>query len=262
MNVVHYLRRIGCEDCLAPSPTRLFKLQREHRRRVPYESLDLYRGVAPGLSEEELYEKIVTRRRGGYCFELNGAFKALLAQLGYDVVQHFGRWLYGEDLAVPPPRHRVLRVRFRGATYVADVGIGMWAPPEPLRFAYDVVQNSGGRDWRIVRDERLLNLVQVRCGEKWVNYFSFGDDPAEDIDFLYVNQYLAHNPDSPFRRGILVYLPTAEGGRRITLEHDPETGLPSWRYEETFADGSRQVRFLRTEADRAEVLEKGFGISC
>lgn len=260
MNVIEYLKRIGCEDCLAPSPVRLAELQRGHLLRVPYESLDIYRGVVPDLSEDALYEKIVLRRRGGYCFELNGLFGALLRRLGYDVTQHFGRWLYGESLAVPPPRHRVLRVKFPQATYITDVGIGMWSPMAPLRFAYGEEQTIAGRTWRIARDARLLNVVQTRLGEKWFNYFSFGDDPAEDVDFVYVNQYLAHAPESPFRRGLLVHLPTEDGDRRISLELDPETGLFGWRYEEFRADGTRETRFLHTDAQRAETLRIRFGL--
>jgi len=257
-----YLERIGCADCLSPSLERLRRLQRGHLLHVPYESFDLWHGQVPDLSVEALYDKIVTRRRGGYCFELNGAYRWLLQCLGYDVRQHFGRWLYGESLAVPPPRHRVLRVTLDGKTYVTDVGIGMRAPLEPLELAYDKVQTSAGCAWRIVRDERLVNLVQTEVKGTWTNYFSFGDELAEDADFLYVNHYLATEPTSMFRRGFLTFLPLADGGARsLVPEDDPETGRREWCFEQRLPDGTVDKTYLHTEARRGAVLVRDFGLS-
>jgi len=261
MNVSDYLGRIGCADCLAPSLTRLSQLQRGHLLHVPYESFDLWRGRVPDLSAEALYDKIVTRRRGGYCFELNGAYRWLLMNLGYEVRQHFGRWLYGETLEVPPPRHRALCVTFGGTAYVTDVGIGMRAPLAPLELAYGKVQTSAGVDWRIVRDARLGNLVQMSVKGAWANYFSFGDEPAEDADFLYVNHYLAVEPTSMFRRGFLTFLPLADGGTRsLVPEDDPETGRPAWCLVQRAADGTVDKTYLHTEARRAAALVRGFGL--
>jgi len=261
MNVSAYLDRIGCADCLAPSLARLRQLQRGHMLHVPYETFDLRCGQVPDLSAEALYEKIVTRRRGGYCFELNGAYRWLLQRLGYDVRQHFGRWLFGESLAVPPPRHRVLRVTLEGRTYVTDAGIGMRAPLEPLELAYDKVQTSAGWEWRIVRDARFVNLVQVNVKGTWTNYFSFGDESAEDADFLYVNHYLASEPSSMFRHRFLVFLPLADGGARsLAPEDDPETGRSAWCFEQQLPDGTVDKTYLHTEARRAAALVRGFGL--
>jgi len=261
IEIRHYLNRIGCVDCQTPTLAHLRKLQRSHLLRVPYESFDLWQRRVPDLSVEGLFEKIVARRRGGYCFELNGAFRWLLRSLGYDIRQYFGRWLYGAPLDVPPPQHRVLRVALRGREYITDVGIGMRAPLAPLEFVYDKVQRSTGIAWRIVRDDRLRNLVQMNEKGDWKNYFSFGDEAAEDVDFLYVNHFLVTEPTSMFRRGFLTYLPLADGGARsLVPTDDPETGRRVWCFTEWRADGSVDKECLHTTARRADVLERRFGL--
>ena len=82
MNVEKYLQRIGYNGALAPNAENLAALVQAHRFTVPYETFDIWRGRRTTLALEEIYDRIVTRRRGGYCFELNGLFAWLLRELG------------------------------------------------------------------------------------------------------------------------------------------------------------------------------------
>ena len=85
MDVEAYLERIGYCGGREPTAANLAALVKAHRFAVPYETLDLWRRRTTTLRLEEIYGKVVTRRRGGYCFELNGLFAWLLRELGYNV---------------------------------------------------------------------------------------------------------------------------------------------------------------------------------
>src|SRR5499426_2805796 len=85
MNVSAYLRRIGIAGPISSNPRTLARLHRQHLYTVPFESLSIHLGQPIDLSEAALYDKIVRRRRGGFCYELNGLFAALLRELGFSV---------------------------------------------------------------------------------------------------------------------------------------------------------------------------------
>ncbi len=90
VDVEVYLARLGVTDPGAPSVASLKLLHRAHVERVPYENLEIQRGHATTVDPLESAERIVRRRRGGYCFHLNGAFSELLLALGYRVTRHVG----------------------------------------------------------------------------------------------------------------------------------------------------------------------------
>src|SRR5437763_17007860 len=85
MNVTAYLERINYHGATEPSAATLRDLHRAHLLTVPFENLDIHLGREIDLDDERLYAKIVERRRGGFCYELNGAFAALLRELGFNV---------------------------------------------------------------------------------------------------------------------------------------------------------------------------------
>ena len=113
MDVEAYLERIGYRGGREPNAENLAALVAAHRFTVPYETLDLWRGRHVTLAEEALFDKIVTRRRGGYCFELNELYGYLLRALGFHVRDCFARFLAGET-ELPMRRHHVLLVNVPG----------------------------------------------------------------------------------------------------------------------------------------------------
>jgi arylamine N-acetyltransferase len=90
LDVAAYLDRLGVDHPGPPSVPALYALHRAHVERVPYETLEIHLGVPTTVDPMESAERIVRRKRGGYCFHLNGAFAALLAALGYQVRWHRG----------------------------------------------------------------------------------------------------------------------------------------------------------------------------
>lgn len=258
--VKSYLSRIGASNLFEVSAHNLAALQKAHLLSVPYENIDIYLGKASSLAYDNIFDKIVTRRRGGYCFELNGLFGWLLRELGYKVEEYFGRWLKGESLAIPARRHRVLRVTVDGCDFIADVGVGQRTPLTPLEFVYDRVQQREGVDYRIVKNERNESVVEVLVDGKWIAFYSFDLAPQEAIDFNYVHYYCVNEPSSFFRHNLLVHLPSETGRKAISMAQDPETGMnvPLLCIS---GNGESRSSYLRTDYALKQALEEHFGIT-
>ena len=124
-----YLHRIGIrEDMLKPTKENLDRLIYAQLTHVPFENLTVYREKAcPNLEIPALFDKIVTRRRGGYCFELNALFYALLQAVGYDVYPVACRIRYGFDM-LRPLSHRASVVTIDGKKYY-----GRWSKVKTVK---------------------------------------------------------------------------------------------------------------------------------
>ena len=101
-----YLRRVEYGGSRRPSLQVLRSLHLAHIRQVPFENLDIHLGREIVLSQESLYRKVVKDRRGGFCYELNGLFAALLSALGFRVRLLSAR-VVGADGAEDPPQGSV-----------------------------------------------------------------------------------------------------------------------------------------------------------
>jgi N-hydroxyarylamine O-acetyltransferase len=120
-----YLRRIGVRRPVAADAATLRELHRAHQRTVPFENLSIHLGEPISLAEADLVDKIITRRRGGFCYELNGGFALLLEAIGFTVSRVSGR-VHGNDGLGPPLDHLALTVATADGSgpWLADVGFG------------------------------------------------------------------------------------------------------------------------------------------
>jgi arylamine N-acetyltransferase len=249
MDIDLYLKRIGFNDPIANDGETLKKLQCCHMMTVPYENLDILAGKPLKLDTDSLYEKIVVNRRGGYCFELNGAFKALLCGLGFDVTDCMARFLKNET-QIPMRRHRVLKVRCGDGLYLCDVGVGMISPVYPVRLDTGEVQEIGSEQYKITRDD-FLGTVLHQCFEGvWDRFFSFTDEPQLDIDFIMPSFYCEKHPDSPFIKANMLAILTGFGGKN-SVNGDT---LNYWD-----ENGKHKVT-LDNEEKRNSAFEKYFGL--
>ena len=251
MDVLKYLERIGVPQNadLQPTYALLEQLQLAHITSVPYENIDIIHGVPLSLDCDALYDKIVVRHRGGYCFELNCLFEKLLKSLGYSTVSYFARFWRGES-GVPLRRHRVIAAFVEGKTYIADVGIGSQAPRIPLLLEEGLVQEYFGESYRFERDDTFGWVLYELRGGEWQKYFSFTEEVQLENDFVAISYYCEHHPDSKFNKAYMVAMKTEEGRRSV--------------------DGNVYKEFLGTElvcleenmsaARTAEVLENRFGL--
>ena len=131
----------------------LCELQERHLLSVPFENLDIVNGVPLSLEIEDLLGKIVGRRRGGFCFELNRLFGWLLRQMGFKVTDCLG-WMKGETDSLIR-RHHVLKVTLDAGSYLCDVGVGGASPLHPLELAEELVQAQPNGVWKLTREPRL-----------------------------------------------------------------------------------------------------------
>ncbi|MEI6579357.1 MAG: arylamine N-acetyltransferase [Eubacteriales bacterium] len=249
MDISQYLKRIGFDGPIVNDYETLKKLQFCHMTTVPYENLDILAGIPLKLDSESLYEKIVLAGRGGYCFELNGAFGALLRELGFDLTDCMARFLKNET-QIPMRRHRVLQVRCADGLFLCDVGVGMINPIYPVRLDADAVQVIGNEQYKITKDD-FLGTVLHQCFEGvWDRFFAFTDEPQLDIDFIMPSFYCEKHPDSPFIKADMLAIQTRFGGKH-SISGDT---LTYWD-----ESGKHKVT-IENEEMRKEALEKYFGI--
>lgn len=217
MNVEAYFQRIGLEmpGDLRPTSDLLKKIHFAHCTTVPYENLDMMRGIPTSLEADALYEKIVVNHRGGICFELNGALAMLLRELGYGVTEYASRYLRGET-GLPMRRHRVLKVQALDGCWLCDVGIGERAQREPIAMMEGVVQEQCGESYRLRRDGFLGWVLQDLHKGVWGDFYAFTEEPQLVQDYVALNFYCEKHPDSPFNKDEMFALKTPDG--RITLD--------------------------------------------
>jgi N-hydroxyarylamine O-acetyltransferase len=245
-NVPAYLKRIDYAGSTAPTPETLQALHRAHLLAVPFENLDIHLGRTIACDEARFLHKIVHDRRGGFCYELNGAFAALLRALGFKVTLLSARVTRADGSDGPEFDHLTLRVDLE-EPWLADVGFGEGFL-EPLRLKPGVEQPQIGRIYRLTDAECVFRL-EVMTDDKWKTEYSFTLQPRQLSDFAAMCHYHQSSPDSHFTRNRICSMATAEG--RITLSNDK---LIETRH------GIREERVLAGDQEWREKLGDRFGV--
>ncbi len=215
--IKQYFQRIGLEytEDLEPNSALLKKLQFAHCTTVPYENLDIIRGIPLSLKVEDLFEKVVIKGQGGFCFELNGLFAWLLEQLGYKVTEYAARYLRGES-EIPMRRHRVMVVEATDGVWLCDVGIGEVCPRYPIRMEETVEQPQFDECYRLDKDEALGWVLMDLHHGQWRAFYSFTEEVQIPADYIAPCFYCEKHPDSPFFPKEMFSLKTVQG--RFTLD--------------------------------------------
>jgi len=211
-----FLKRIELDGTF-PDKTLDFlgKVQNACVLTIPYENLDILDNIPISLEKEDIYDKIVTRHRGGYCFELNALLHHLLSEMGFEVRSCFARFLRGES-EIPFRRHRVVIVKLDGKDYLLDIGVGQVAPRFPLELSTELVQKQNGEVYRFEKDNDLgWILCDLHNGE-WRRYISFTDDVQYEVDFVPASFWCEKHPDSPFNKAPMLAIKTEKG--RMTVD--------------------------------------------
>ena len=210
-----YLDRIG----LAGRPG-IAEVHRAHVTSIPFENLDPYCGIPVSLEAGDLERKLVTERRGGYCFEQNLLLKAALEALGAEVDLLLARVRMGSPEGVTRPRtHLLLRVRADGATWHADVGFGLGTLLEPIPFGAGGEHVQSGWRFRVVEEEGGL-VLQTHEGDGWFDLYGFVPEPAPFIDVETNNWFTSTHPRSPFVTGLIVGVNEPDGSRAMLRNWD------------------------------------------
>ncbi len=249
MEVHSYLRRIGIDEAPLPGLHGIAHLHAAHLLSVPFENLGIHAGDPTPLEDRALLDKAVARNRGGFCYELNGAFRWLLRAIGVDC--HFVSAQVAKGDGKFTPLHDHMAILIPGETpLLADVGFGD-SFRYPLRLVADEVQSEDGRSYRFARQgERWLLQQKILCGD-WVDEFRFTTEPVEYPAFHGMWSFHYHNPESHFRKAPLATLATPDG--RITLS--------GTRFIETTLDGTRTEHAVETDTEFDRLLLERFGIA-
>ena len=150
-NLSGYLKRIGLSGAPSADLAGLNALIWAHQTHIPFEDLNTsWLHLPVSLEIPALYDKVVVRRRGGYCYELNALFTRLLLDLGFDARSVFCRVVRGRDF-LPPCAHRAVVVALEGKLYFCDVGFGGPMPAGALEIADGVGQDVRGEYFCIDR---------------------------------------------------------------------------------------------------------------
>lgn len=253
VKVKQYFERIGLEfepEKIKPDFELLKKLQYAHVITVPYENLDILAGVPLKLDAEGLFDKIVAHKRGGYCFELNGLFKWLLCELGYNTLDCFARFWRGSD-SMPKRRHRVIIAwsDFTDGRILCDTGVGSPAPRYPLRLEPDIIQEQFGETYRFKRDSEFGWVIEELHKGEWRRYFSFTEEPQYDIDYIMPSYFCEMHTDSPFNKEPMLAVKTLSG--RVTVDGN---------VFRIFDGDSVEERIIHSKDEMNGIYRKYFGL--
>lgn len=254
-----YLGRLGIRSSVAPTPETLAMLHVLHLRTVPFENASIRFREAVDLDPSALVDKIARRGRGGFCYELNGAFAALLEAIGYRVERLAGRAYQDGSVLGPPFDHLALRVEAEGS-WLVDVGFG-YSFLHPLRFAPGVEQidpmgvfrlapvagESTGED--AAASSGALDVEWRHPDGAWRPHFRIepGDHPL--TDFGPTCWYHRTSPASPFTSRWLCARALTDGWATLDDRHLVVTST----------DG-REDRELTGDLELAAALRRWFGV--
>lgn len=230
MDPDRYLDRLGLDSADGTPPTceTVARLQRAHVTSVPFETLSITGdpsgerfGEGVSLALPDLYEKLVERERGGFCFELNGLFAWLLAELGFEVDRLAAQVLDDDGDPRPPANHHTVRVTL-DEPYLVDVGLGTPKMREPLPVGGRVGPDTAGVEWRTVESDRpdADHVLQTwgSGADEWGDRYIFTETPRELSFFEATCEHLATAPESNFTGDPYVNVGTERGYASLTAE--------------------------------------------
>lgn len=222
MRLAAYLDLIGASGSLSPSPESLVTLHEAHMAAVPFENLDIPLGREIVMDEARFLDKIVRQGRGGFCYELNGAFAWLLREIGFEVTYLSACVFSDEGVPGPDFDHMALLVHLDGERWLADVGFGD-SYRRPLRLVENLVQvdsdprglehrlNESRGTWSVWKRE-----LRGHAGrEEWARRYSFTLEPRQLEQYSEMCRHQQVSPESSFTRKVVCSKATPEG--RLTL---------------------------------------------
>lgn len=242
-----YLDRIGWSGAQEPTWDVLASLHRAHVATIPFENLDVYLGRGISVSLPDVQDKLVARRRGGYCYEQSTVFGAALERVGFDVQRVLAR--VGDEGDFRRPRtHLALIVSLGSTRWLADVGFGSGLlEPAPLD---GTPRRQGGWTYRVAGDASGWRLEELGPAG-WQSRHRFADEPVHPSDVLVSNHYSSTYPRSPFVRKLVA----------VRKDEDVLTSLTGHVLTAVHADGRAEPERTLADDEVAGVLCSTFGLT-
>jgi len=235
-NLDLYLQRLGFSAPPAPTLDTLRQLQLRHTGAFPFENLTTLSGEPVLIDLPSIEQKTLHQGRGGYCYELNNLFLALLQALGFDARGISGRVVMGQPEGAWTARtHRLSLVTLDGVRYISDVGFGGMVPTAPLVLDTAAEQSTPHEPYRIEQHADGYTL-RAKVADEWRAMYIFDLQRQEDIDYTLGNWYVSTHPESPFAKQLMVAR-TGDGWRR------------------TLNNGSFAIHRIGSESERRQVAD-------
>lgn len=251
MDTQVYLNRIHYTQPVQPDAETLARLQLAHLQSIPFENLDIELGRPIRIDEESIWDKLIHRKRGGFCYELNGLFAWLLRQIGFEVTYLNARVFDREGTLGIDFDHLALFVQVPGhpRRWLADVGFGD-SFIEPLIFEHEGEQVQGRRAYRLEQTTDGFVVWQRNYDETWERHYFFDLQPHRfPEEYEAACRYHQSSPDSSFTRSSIISRATPdgrislEGGRLIVTTH-----------------GQRSEQLLESKEEYRVLLQEHFGV--
>lgn len=243
MRLHDYLQRVRVRADTPATLETVRRLHTAHRETFLFENLSIQTGGAISVELEDIEQKFIDQRRGGYCFEHNTLFGAALREAGFGVVALLGRVRRG-----PPERwartHMVLRVAIPSepSPYLADVGFGAVGLIEPIRLRPGETATQRGLTYSLRQDDHLWVLA-MRDATQAMDLYEFGDEPQTSGDIVVANHYTSTHPDSMFRKTLTIQ--RVRDNDRLILRNETLTRWQDGRMSEETIDRARLAEVAR-----------------
>jgi N-hydroxyarylamine O-acetyltransferase len=250
-----YLARLGIDAPPSPTLEALDGLIAAQLTHIPFENIDPLLGRPVRIDLDAVFDKLVTRRRGGYCFELNTLLAAALTALGYSVTPLAARVRWGVAESVQTLNsHMLLRVEVAHRSYLADAGFG---GPTPFRALPMSAPAAKSFPYRLVaaQEDAMPGAfhcqdLEVRGADDWLKVYRFDLSPQPWIDFVPRNWYISTHPDSIFTQRLM--LARTDGGLRLTLANG--------ELAERSTDGTLRRQTLTSADDVIDAIASRFQV--
>jgi N-hydroxyarylamine O-acetyltransferase len=245
-----YFARIAYTGPRTPTLETLRALQALHPAALPFENLSPLLGQRVRLELDAIEAKLVAAGRGGYCYEHNILFRAVLDALGFKTRALAARVVWGPPVdALPARTHALTLVEIDDQAWIADVGFGGVTLTAPLRLQSGLVQDTPHERFRLDLTESGDYLLQVELGAVWAPVYRFDLVVQLDADYAVSNFYVNSHPESLFVHNLLAA--RALPGVRYTLFN----GVMS-----TYAP-TPSHRNIRDVSELRQILQENFAIS-
>jgi N-hydroxyarylamine O-acetyltransferase len=252
VNLEAYQTRIGVDGILLPDLQTLRRIVEGHACSIPFENLSVMADLPVDLEPESIQRKLITERRGGYCFEQNGLLLLVLQKIGFLVKPLSGRVRVDRTRDFTPPRtHLFVEVQFEGQRWIADVGVGGFSLTAPILANTEDSQETPHETRRIIfQDGRYFHQVQVKS--EWVDVYEFTGEEMPPVDREVANWWTSTHPKSKFKNGIMVARAEPDGTRHAVLNRRYVHRRGEEIVESQELDGASQLHTLLRERFRLE----------
>lgn len=247
-----YFKRINYSAARTPCLEVLNAITEAHTKSIPFENVDVFLNKGIIITDEAIFKKLITNKRGGYCFEQNGLLLSVLETLGFHVKPLAARvrLRYTSREPIAQRTHVFLRVEIEGDSYITDVGMGSASLTQALKLVPDVEQVTPHDKRRIVRVGNIW-YHQIWYGNVWQDACEFTLEEMPFIDREVANWYTSAHPTSSFRDKIVASR-ALDNGERLSIENFDVTLRAR--------NGEAKKTKLNDPMELIEILTKGFGL--